>query len=78
MMRLAKAWKHLPLSQSRKDAGARFLKWRSDESEDEGEPNKQSLENNCPMVYVMYEILQNLDTVPIKPLMAQVPWFKII
>ena len=77
MQRLPKAWKHLPLTKSRQKNGS-WLKWRSEDPEDDGEPNKQSLENNCPMIHCMYEQLQSLDTVPLKPLMGQVSWLELM
>ena len=77
MFRLPQAWKHLKLTGTRKENG-QWLKWRSDEPSDEGEPNKQSLEYNCPMVYCMFELLQNLDTVPVKPLMSMVSWLEYL
>ena len=65
--RLRKGWKHLPLSKSRQAKGLDWLRWDEDEDK-EAEPSANTLTLNCPMVYCMFENLQQLSLVSISRL----------
>ena len=71
MLKLAKKWSKLKLTQKRCNAGGPWLRWASDAAEQRGEPGIQALEQNCPMVLATFEELWSLDAPPIKPLMAE-------
>ncbi|OLQ10813.1 hypothetical protein AK812_SmicGene5425 [Symbiodinium microadriaticum] len=62
--RLTKAWKHLKLSKSRQSKGLDWLRWDEDEDK-EAEPSSHTLTLNCPMVYCMFECLQQLTLISI-------------
>ena len=72
MEKLSKAWSKLKVSSSRQQAGVSWLKWPSDDIEDVGEPSAIALQNNVMIIYVMVQLLQTFDPVPIHTLQKQV------
>ena len=66
--RLPKSWQNLSLSKKRKAANDTWLKWGSEDPEDQYEPSATSLSLNVPMIHAMYEEYKSLDTPVLKSL----------